>query len=158
MALKLAKSIALLCRVSRDYAARIPWPGLQLAPSPIPLGFQPYFEEETANSSVNDSLFRDGLLFAAPKKRTSKARKKERNKPKALKPIRGLVTCRACGNTKKMHYLCPFCYPFIKWISGKDNAVERFQSFDRLYEKKLEKERLELISKEDQGVSKDRER
>ena len=48
-----------------------------------------------------------------------------RNQGKWLKPMKNLVPCSECGRTKMQHHLCPFCYPFNKWTTGKDGGVER---------------------------------
>ncbi|KAH8677948.1 ribosomal L32p family protein [Xylariales sp. PMI_506] len=52
----------------------------------------------------------EGILRAVPKKKTSHMKKRHRLLAgKALKDVTALNKCPACGNTKKMHTLCPHC-------------------------------------------------
>ncbi|ORY56976.1 ribosomal L32p family protein [Pseudomassariella vexata] len=52
----------------------------------------------------------DGILKAVPKKKTSHMKKRHRQMAgKALKDVTALNKCPACGQTKKMHTLCPHC-------------------------------------------------
>lgn len=52
----------------------------------------------------------ESILRAVPKKKTSHAKKRHRQMAgKALKDVTSLCKCPACGQTKRMHYLCPHC-------------------------------------------------
>ena len=52
----------------------------------------------------------ESVLRAVPKKKTSHMKKRHRQMAgKALKDVTSLCKCPACGQTKKMHYLCPHC-------------------------------------------------
>ena len=101
--------------------------------------FQPYSLElaginELSIPNASPSSFSDtwdGFLFAAPKKKTPRMRKRFRNYAKQLKPLKNIVKCNQCGNGKLLHHLCPFCHPFIRWIGGKDEGVYRFKTTDK---------------------------
>ena len=52
----------------------------------------------------------EGILRAVPKKKTSHMKKRHRQLAgKALKDVKSLVRCPACGKPKKAHMLCPYC-------------------------------------------------
>jgi len=52
----------------------------------------------------------EGILKAVPKKKTSHMKKRHRQMAgKALKDVTSLCKCPACGELKRMHYLCPHC-------------------------------------------------
>jgi len=52
----------------------------------------------------------EGILKAVPKKKTSHMKKRHRQMAgKALKDVTSLCKCPACGETKRMHHLCPKC-------------------------------------------------
>lgn len=52
----------------------------------------------------------ESILRAVPKKKTSHMKKRHRQMAgKALKDVTALCKCPACGQTKRMHYLCPHC-------------------------------------------------
>jgi large subunit ribosomal protein L32 len=52
----------------------------------------------------------EGILRAVPKKKTSHMKKRHRQLAgKALKDVKSLVQCPACGKPKKAHMLCPYC-------------------------------------------------
>jgi large subunit ribosomal protein L32 len=52
----------------------------------------------------------ESILKAVPKKKTSHSKKRHRQMAgKALKDVTSLCKCPACGQTKRMHYLCPHC-------------------------------------------------
>lgn len=52
----------------------------------------------------------DGLLKAVPKKKVSHSKRRHRQMAgKALKDTTSLCRCPACGNVKRMHYLCSPC-------------------------------------------------
>lgn len=52
----------------------------------------------------------DSVLRAVPKKKTSHMKKRHRQMAgKALKDVKSLCQCPACGQTKRQHVLCPHC-------------------------------------------------
>ncbi|KAL1845304.1 hypothetical protein VTK73DRAFT_704 [Phialemonium thermophilum] len=52
----------------------------------------------------------ESILRAVPKKKTSHMKKRHRQMAgKALRDVTSLCKCPACGQTKRMHYLCPHC-------------------------------------------------
>lgn len=55
------------------------------------------------------SLEWDGILMAAPKKRTTRSKKRLRMTHKWPKNKRGIDTCFYCGRPKLMHFLCKHC-------------------------------------------------
>ncbi|KAF1810285.1 hypothetical protein P152DRAFT_373490, partial [Eremomyces bilateralis CBS 781.70] len=58
----------------------------------------------------------DSVLRAVPKKKTTHSKKRMRQLAgKALKDVKFLVKCPACGRPKKAHFLCPYC------VQGKDS-------------------------------------
>ena len=91
------------------------------------------------NSFRWEEVWGVGLLFAAPMRRTTRSRKRIRNGPRALKVKTNLVKCRTCGNNRLMHHLCPYCFPFIRWISGKDKGLERAKTMNRLMDDQIPK-------------------
>lgn len=78
-------------------------PSLSLA---IPAGFQLGLP---SIPSLLEGIW-EGILKAVPKKKTSHSKKRHRQMAgKALKDVTELCKCPACGETKKMHHLCPKC-------------------------------------------------
>ena len=55
------------------------------------------------------SLDWDGILMAAPKKRTTRSKKRLRMTHKWPKNKRGIDVCFYCGRPKLMHFLCKYC-------------------------------------------------
>jgi len=52
----------------------------------------------------------ESILRAVPKKKTSHSKKRHRQMAgKALKDVNSLCRCPGCGQTKRMHRLCPHC-------------------------------------------------
>lgn len=52
----------------------------------------------------------EGILKAAPKKKTSHRKRRQRLLAgKALKDVKAVVNCPACGRPKRAHHLCPYC-------------------------------------------------
>ena len=52
----------------------------------------------------------ESILRAVPKKKTTHSKKRHRQMAgKALKDVTALCKCPGCGQTKRMHYLCPNC-------------------------------------------------
>jgi large subunit ribosomal protein L32 len=52
----------------------------------------------------------ESILRAVPKKKTTHSKKRHRLLAgKALKDVTALCRCPACGEIKRMHYLCPHC-------------------------------------------------
>ncbi|KAL3469989.1 hypothetical protein BJX99DRAFT_251556 [Aspergillus californicus] len=62
----------------------------------------------------------ESVLRAVPKKKTSHMKKRHRQMAgKALKDVRNLNTCSACGQIKRSHVLCQHCVGDIKKNWGK---------------------------------------
>ncbi|KAL4774768.1 hypothetical protein BDW60DRAFT_180310 [Aspergillus nidulans var. acristatus] len=60
------------------------------------------------------------VLRAVPKKKTSHMKKRHRQMAgKALKDVKHLNTCPACGQIKRSHVLCQHCVENIKKQWGK---------------------------------------
>ncbi|KAL5593999.1 hypothetical protein BROUX41_001052 [Berkeleyomyces rouxiae] len=69
----------------------------------------------------------EGVLKAVPKKKTSHMKKRHRQMAgKALEDVNALCTCPGCGNTKRMHRLCPHCMKRINDVWKKDNPSGTF--------------------------------
>eukprot|EP00037_Helgoeca_nana_P030726 m.382506 g.382506 ORF g.382506 m.382506 type:complete len:160 (+) comp28257_c0_seq29:484-963(+) len=51
----------------------------------------------------------DGLVFAVPKRRTSRSVKRMRMSGKWLKPMENIVDCNRCGSSRLAHNLCLKC-------------------------------------------------
>ncbi|EFX06608.1 meiotic recombination protein ski8 [Grosmannia clavigera kw1407] len=66
----------------------------------------------------------ESILRAVPKKKTSHMKKRHRQMAgKALKDVNSLCKCPACGRTKRMHYLCPYC------MESADGQISRRHQF-----------------------------
>ncbi|KAL1898704.1 hypothetical protein Cpir12675_001811 [Ceratocystis pirilliformis] len=69
----------------------------------------------------------EGILKAVPKKKTSHMKKRHRQMAgKALEDVNALCTCPGCGNTKRMHRLCPQCMKRINDVWKNDNPSGTF--------------------------------
>ncbi|KAK4141183.1 uncharacterized protein C8A04DRAFT_39315 [Dichotomopilus funicola] len=79
------------------------FPSLTLAvPVGLQLGLPPL-------GSILEDIW-ESVLKAVPKKKTSHMKKRHRQMAgKALKDVTSLCKCPACGEIKRMHYLCPNC-------------------------------------------------
>lgn len=79
------------------------FPSLSLA---VPIGFQLSLP---SIPSILEDIW-ESILKAVPKKKTSHMKKRHRQMAgKALKDVNSLCKCPACGEIKRMHYLCPHC-------------------------------------------------
>ncbi|KAK4150303.1 hypothetical protein C8A00DRAFT_46279 [Chaetomidium leptoderma] len=79
------------------------FPSLTLA---VPVGFQ--LGLPSLPSILGDIW--ESILKAVPKKKTSHMKKRHRQMAgKALKDVNSLCKCPACGEVKRMHFLCPHC-------------------------------------------------
>lgn len=79
------------------------FPSLALA---VPAGFQLGLP---SLPSILEGIW-ESILRAVPKKKTSHMKKRHRQMAgKALKDVTSLCKCPACGEIKRMHYLCPRC-------------------------------------------------
>mmetsp|Transcript_7900 Transcript_7900/g.9058 ORF Transcript_7900/g.9058 Transcript_7900/m.9058 type:complete len:147 (-) Transcript_7900:886-1326(-) len=94
----------------------------QITPKLSILGF-PDGIDSTHNETKE--LDWNGLLFAAPKRKTTPSKKKMRSRHKQLKPRTDLVGCDSCGKKHPRHHLCPFCHEFNQWTTGKDGGLDR---------------------------------
>ncbi|PSK37159.1 ribosomal protein L32 [Candidozyma pseudohaemuli] len=67
------------------------------------------------------------ILRAAPKKRTSHRRRREKlyaSGDKKIKPLENLVRCPACGHVKRSHFMCMHCFAEIKtFLKEKKKAL-----------------------------------
>ncbi|KAM7191354.1 hypothetical protein V8F33_008957 [Rhypophila sp. PSN 637] len=65
----------------------------------------------------------ESILRAVPKKKTSHMKKRHRFMAgKAIKDVTALCKCPACGETKRMHYLCPNCASKLQELMRKEMA------------------------------------
>jgi large subunit ribosomal protein L32 len=72
----------------------------------VPVGFQ--LGLPSLPSILQD--IRESVLKAVPKKKTSHMKKRHRQMAgKALDDVHSLCKCPACGEIKRMHFLCPNC-------------------------------------------------
>ncbi|KAK0639070.1 hypothetical protein B0T16DRAFT_422360 [Cercophora newfieldiana] len=63
----------------------------------------------------------ESILKAVPKKKTSHMKKRHRQMAgKALKDVTELCKCPACGETKRMHRLCPHCAAKLQDLMNKE--------------------------------------
>ena len=69
----------------------------------------PVSAEECPERGIGD-LLNDGLLWAVPKRKTSRSKKRMRMAHKYLKPKHHFYPCPACGNLKLQHVLCEHCF------------------------------------------------
>lgn len=67
------------------------------------------------------------ILRAAPKKRTSHRRRREKlyaSGDKKIKPLENLVRCPACGHVKRSHFMCMHCFAEIRtFLKEKKKAL-----------------------------------
>lgn len=78
------------------------FPGVVVAVPAFQLGLPPL-------GSILQDIW-ESVLKAVPKKKTSHMKKRHRFMAgKALKDVTALCKCPACGEMKRMHYLCPGC-------------------------------------------------
>lgn len=68
--------------------------------------------------NIIEKLF-PSIVFALPKKRTSHKVKRIRNGFKQLKNIKYFQTCNKCQGRHLLHHLCPWCFPFNKFLAKK---------------------------------------
>ncbi|KAL4801235.1 hypothetical protein BDV18DRAFT_149723 [Aspergillus unguis] len=67
----------------------------------------------------------ESVLRAVPKKKTSHMKKRHRQMAgKALKDVKNLNTCPACGQMKRSHTLCQHCVSDIKKQWGKSGTTQ----------------------------------
>lgn len=60
------------------------------------------------------SLLRDSMLFAVPKKRVPRSRRRKRIKFQWLKPLKNIVQCKICNQPIRMHHICLNCFSRYK--------------------------------------------
>ncbi|KAL2160156.1 hypothetical protein VTH06DRAFT_1811 [Thermothelomyces fergusii] len=83
----------------------------------IPVGFQLGLP---SLPSILEGIW-ESILKAVPKKKTSHMKKRHRQMAgKALKDVTSLCRCPACGEIKRMHYLCPNCAKRLKTFLNKE--------------------------------------
>mmetsp|Transcript_21647 Transcript_21647/g.42516 ORF Transcript_21647/g.42516 Transcript_21647/m.42516 type:complete len:179 (-) Transcript_21647:1022-1558(-) len=69
-----------------------------------------------------ESLWQDGILFAVPKHRVTRSKKRIRQHNKYVKRTAAFATCATCGEKHLPHHLCPFCFPFNNYLLKKDEG------------------------------------
>lgn len=117
-------------------------PSLSLA---IPAGFQLGLP---SIPSLLEGIW-EGILKAVPKKKTSHSKKRHRQMAgKALKDVTELCKCPACGETKKMHHLCPKCLSSKAHVALERARLTLIQRFRRCSIGKL-RGAMPLRNKED---------
>ncbi|KAK4120912.1 hypothetical protein N657DRAFT_636296 [Parathielavia appendiculata] len=63
----------------------------------------------------------ESILKAVPKKKTSHMKKRHRQMAgKAIKDVNSLCKCPACGEIKRMHYLCPHCAARLREMMNRE--------------------------------------
>ncbi|GAB1313450.1 hypothetical protein MFIFM68171_03660 [Madurella fahalii] len=83
----------------------------------IPVGFQLGLP---SIPSLLEGIW-ESILKAVPKKKTSHMKKRHRQMAgKALKDVTSLCKCPACGETKRMHYLCPHCATKLREMMNQE--------------------------------------
>ena len=67
--------------------------------------------QDDKDNNIEDIFSKFGpLLFAVPKSKISKSKKRIKNAMKRnLKPMKHIINCRNCGAPKERHRLCMFC-------------------------------------------------
>ncbi|KLU81026.1 hypothetical protein MAPG_00121 [Magnaporthiopsis poae ATCC 64411] len=71
----------------------------------------------------------EGILKAVPKKKVSHMKKRHRQMAgKALKDVTALCKCPACGNLKRMHYLCPHCLKKVQQALKQKHVEDELSS------------------------------
>ncbi|KAJ4306790.1 hypothetical protein N0V88_000157 [Collariella sp. IMI 366227] len=90
------------------------FPSVTLA---VPAGFQ--LSLPSLPSLLEDIW--ESILKAVPKKKTSHMKKRHRQMAgKALKDVNSLCKCPACGELKRMHYLCTNCAAKLREMMNKE--------------------------------------
>ncbi|KAK3314510.1 hypothetical protein B0H66DRAFT_563067 [Apodospora peruviana] len=93
------------------------FPSLVLAVPAIQFGLPPL-------GSILEGIW-ESILRAVPKKKTSHMKKRHRYMAgKALKDVTSLCKCPACGETKRMHYLCPHCASKLQGMIRREAKEE----------------------------------
>ncbi|KAL2759761.1 hypothetical protein ACRALDRAFT_1060245 [Sodiomyces alcalophilus JCM 7366] len=69
----------------------------------------------------------ESILRAVPKKKTTHSKKRSRFMAgKALKDVKSLCKCPACGQIKRQHILCPHCMEKIKSTWRSENPSGKY--------------------------------
>ncbi|AMD21913.1 HFR058Wp [Eremothecium sinecaudum] len=93
--------------------------GINNFPSILPQALIDHVQNEQNNLPGDDFFFGNGMILAAPKKKVSHAKKRQRlyaPGKKQLKMIHHLGKCPSCGHYKRMHTLCMHCFNEIRHI------------------------------------------
>lgn len=92
----------------------------------------------TVGISINWPWSWSGLLQAAPKKRTSHQKKRQRQLAgnNQQKPLRNLNRCPACGHVKRAHTLCMHCVQQIRstWRNQEKVRLESTKDKSKYYD------------------------
>ncbi|KAK3344268.1 hypothetical protein B0T25DRAFT_556568 [Lasiosphaeria hispida] len=87
----------------------------------IPVGFQ--LGLPSIPSMLEDIW--ESILKAVPKKKTSHSKTRSRQMAgKALKDVTALCKCPACGDTKRMHHVCPQCAKKLNDMMQKEMVAK----------------------------------
>ncbi|XP_011402555.1 PREDICTED: 39S ribosomal protein L32, mitochondrial-like [Amphimedon queenslandica] len=65
---------------------------------------------DTSWGFTGEDGFLSSILWAVPKKRVSRHKKRLRMQSKWLRPIQNYMPCPKCGNPKLLHVLCGTCF------------------------------------------------
>ncbi|KAK3683423.1 hypothetical protein B0T22DRAFT_385365 [Podospora appendiculata] len=104
-------------RTTQLYVRDVSLPFLPSVAFAIPAGFQLSLP---SLPGLLEGIW-ESILRAVPKKKTSHMKKRHRQMAgKALKDVSSLCKCPACGETKRMHYLCPTCASKLKGLMNKE--------------------------------------
>lgn len=91
-------------------------------PSLLPRLFPGIFPNEASGSLLEDSI-----LKAAPKKKPSYRRTRQKRLApgnKQIQPLENLGRCPACGRVKRSHFMCMHCFAEIKtFLKEKKKAL-----------------------------------
>ncbi len=108
---------------------------------PVALG--PTKDDSCEHPNIDDSIW----LFAVPKRRVTRAKKRIRKTHKYIKKKTNITTCPKCGNAKLMHHLCPFCFPFNAWVRSKGETMRHELSGKELTRRTEKSEKREFAEK-----------
>lgn len=91
-------------------------------PSLLPRLFPSMFPNEASGS-----LAGEGILNAAPKKKPSYRRTRQKRLApgdKQIQPLENLGRCPACGRVKRSHFMCMYCFAEIRtFLKEKKKAL-----------------------------------
>lgn len=99
----------------------------------IHIGLPAMPAQEVSLNGVEPSFFHDnGILLAAPKKKTSHMKRRQRlyaPGSKQIKLLHHLNRCPACGNYKRSHALCMHCVGQIRRYWKDESAKKEGEKY-----------------------------